>query len=343
VGSVFELWLTHRLQEKRTDQTYTTKTSVKKTLRLKRKKRLMRRKRLNKRVTALLSKVGSIEKLMAQSPKRKTAAPPKRRQEFIQAELDLATVPVVSVADEGKAAMAKLIADRNKPVPVFNDLIDLFNVKEVDRVYQTPDGRYVPETKKRKATHKLVPTLWNDPKDVAEMEAAIRPKFLAAKWEPVALSVCAMPLRRKLRKGNLPLKHPLPKSTTKWPEYLVTMSLGMKRITLKEYAAYTGCWRKMRRKIDKLMHKECDAMVKEFAMGSRWLREKIKLDPKNVAYWAERKLAMAKLAEERKVERAKIEKQRAQKKSLFDHFDKETKQVIASALTETVKFNQLRT
>lgn len=315
---------------------------MKKSLRLKRKKqRLMRKKKLKLRVSKLLAKVNDMERLMAQTPSKPVFVP-RRRKEYIQADIDMSGEPRISAAEEGRKEMEQIIKARHAPVPVFNDLLNLFNVKWVDRVRKLPNGNYTPATKKHPATHKLVPTSWNDPDEVAEMEAAIRPKFLSRKWEPLALSVCAIPLKRKLRKSKLPLKHPLPKSSTRWPLYRTDMSLAMKRITLKEYAAYCGCWRKMRDKIDRMPHPECDALVKEFASGSRWLREKIKLDPKNIAYWAERKLAMAKIAEERKKERAKVEAQRAKKKGLLDHLDKATKQVIAHALTESVKFNQLK-
>lgn len=99
-----------------------------------------------------------------------------------------------SIRDEAAQEQAAAIAKRLEVHEYGTSLIDLFNVGLFDFVKQEKDGSYTPVDWPKDATHELIPTSWNNPRDFKPNKSGKR-----VMPDGFALSVCAVPMTRKFQ------------------------------------------------------------------------------------------------------------------------------------------------
>lgn len=125
--------------------------------------------------------------------------PDEGRTVFLtQADLDEAQhrPRPVSIKDEHARTVEKFISKMNgqpSAHDVAGRLLHLFNVRMVDFVRQDKAGAFIPVDFPKKATHRLEPTAWEDPR--TEKTDKHRDRF---RGDPnTATAVCAIPMHRK--------------------------------------------------------------------------------------------------------------------------------------------------
>jgi hypothetical protein len=240
------------------------------------------------------------------------------------------------------------IAKQKAQVEAFGpDLLHLFNVEHVDFVKKMPDGRIVPVTWPKQATHKLMPTLWPDKLDRTKMVELIPDrenrtnlfgKIISTGYDGIAHAVALIPMKKPVPTSDLVLARPLSRWSKRWPPYKTEWEISQKRRALLEYASHTGVFRKMKPVIVGLNHEQCNALLKEFIKASWQMRAEMKKDPKMKAFWKKRKAA---LAEKKKQESAKPKAQPEKPKTFLEHFSPNERKIISEALTGAVKYRQL--
>lgn len=134
-------------------------------------------------------------------------------------------------------------------------LILLFNrgfdfARKVEETYHGCSDR-------KRATHKLVCTKWNTPCGSKDVRTRLRAdKTRPGGW---ALSVCAVPLKRRAKSETIRLKRPIPPEEAKTvPLYRQQGSLEGKRRVLVFMAKNHRTPTKMARMIRRLSSAECD-------------------------------------------------------------------------------------
>lgn len=143
--------------------------------------------------------------------------------------------PRISIREESAALSADFLqrmrSDHTRHAEV-GQLLVFFNVQMVDFVRQQADGRFTACEGPKKATHKLEPTSWNDPRANAKKT---RKEMNLVRNAPKnwAISVCAVPLTRKyvLKGPPVHATRALP-SPKKRPVYEAHGTLTSKRLVL---------------------------------------------------------------------------------------------------------------
>jgi hypothetical protein len=274
--------------------------------------RRARRARRLERLKKLLHKTNNMEQLM-RSP------PVKHKKGWVDPNEEVpdpGTKPR-SIMEEAKETAARLVA---RMKPGVTDPIDSFcewfnsgdysfwkgespeetdtkpDAKDAKRdtkndfMYARKDpktGHWRPLDWPKRATHKLIATSWYDDEEEIKRQKGRRAVFHPTGHEGKALSVAAIPLKIKLRKGVLRITRTLPRSAKRWPVYRVDwIKLSKKHQALRTFATMTGCVRRYSKRIKALTHAECDAMAREFIRSSRWLRMQNRKNGDGKQFWS---------------------------------------------------------
>ncbi len=292
-----------------------------------------------RRLEKLRESLHKTEAKMGVSEPPPRIAPKEKKERHVDMGIPIKDEVAVHLA-ERKAALKKRQAEVQSFGP---DLLYLFNVQCVDFLKQQKDGTFKPVTWPKQATHKLMPTMWAEERDVQlqllpdrESQTNKPGKLISTGYEGRAHAVALIPMKRPVPKAELEIVRPLSRWSKRWPPYKTEWEIRQKRIALLEYARLTGVYRKKGKSIMLLAHKECDALLKEFIKASRALRLKQSKDPKMKAFWAKRKAALA--AEKEQKEKPQPPKP----KTFLDHFNKNERKIISEALTASLKARQLR-
>ena len=218
------------------------------------------------------------------------------------------------------------------------NLLHLFNHQGVDYLRQAKTGNFQKVDWPKDATHKLVCTRWIEDYDPSEQRRQV---FVPVGEQGPALSVCAIPMHRKLRASKLKIKRPLPKNSTWWPIYKTDMSLNAKKKMVLEYAKLCGVYRRTGRMLRKtpLTGEQLDELQKEFVRASRWYRYRWANSEEGKAFSAQRQAWI--VEQKAKQEQEKKAAQTKRKPGLLEHFKPEERKVIGHALAEAMKANQL--
>lgn len=160
-----------------------------------------------------------------------------------------------------KTESQQLIAARRKELARHEEfgtrLLLLFNRDLVDFVRQEKNGTYTPVDWPKQATHQLIPTSWNNPKDY-------RPNKSGHRQMPdgFALSVCAVPLKRKtvMRGMMVKVSRRLPEPKAR-PAYLVAGELDGKKNVLRWMIEAMGAKVK-KTYLKNAGHAQCDSLYR---------------------------------------------------------------------------------
>jgi hypothetical protein len=140
-------------------------------------------------------------------------------------------------------------------VPFGTNLVILFNKEYVDFV-RKEGVNYIPVEWPGQATHKLVPTSWNN-KPTRAMPIS-----------SYALSVCAQPMKIRHKQTGLIIRKCIPKFGPAWK---VTYEIGGKRNVLR-FLIHATKAKVPKRAIDKLTSEECDQLYNQIVRASRLRR-----------------------------------------------------------------------
>lgn len=142
----------------------------------------------------------------------------RRIAEVRKKEASAAPVKDECIRDESQRQIQKRIHSLEEEKRVFGtNLVTLFNEELVDFVRKVDDTTYEAVEWPSQATHQLVPTSWNK-----EDKHPNAPKL--------ALSVCAVPLRRRVRQTAVVVRKPFPKGA---PAYVPSKSVTARRNILR--------------------------------------------------------------------------------------------------------------
>jgi hypothetical protein len=154
-----------------------------------------------------------------------------------------------------------------------NSLIQLFNAgndfaRKVGDSYQaSPEAR---------ATHKLICTRWA-PSVLAIKDVRKRLREMRTRPAGWALSVCAVPLRRRVEeprgKDPIRLKHPI--QPEDMPVYKRAAPLAGKRAVLRFLVKHHATPTKMRKLINTLPSEACDRLYRQLLRANRRARRKL--------------------------------------------------------------------
>lgn len=166
-----------------------------------------------------------------------------------------------SVAVESSKLIARQIKELARPTPdtPSGSLLEMFNTHLVDFVRQEGD-KYIPLEWPGRATHQLVPTLWNK-----------EPTPNTPASEVYALSVCANPLRIRHVRTELTVKKLFPKRP---PIYKVDAEVSGKRNVLKFLIVAMGAPLKLKKSVEDYDTDDCDLLYNRLIRASRALQER---------------------------------------------------------------------
>lgn len=133
-------------------------------------------------------------------------------------------------------------------------LLYLYNVQRVDFVH-LHDNHYVPVDWPKQATHRLRPTSWN----TEPTRSMPNPTW--------ALSVCTIPLRPRVHRSSIQIRHPIPRQGS---VYLSASGLAGKRAVLLQLLIAMKAKVPVR-VIPRLTLAECDLLYQQLARASRLL------------------------------------------------------------------------